>query len=366
MAVIGRALVLLVAGVVACAFVDRAYAAPGDLDPSFGTAGLVTTEFETLPNSSPFAAAVRADGGVVVIGYAAFVQFDAEIAVAQYEANGTHDTDFSTDGRDTLGRGLGFATATLPDGRVLISGVDGYLTGNARLLVARFAADGSFDATFGAAGVVFVDLGDGAPFSASGLAVQTDGKIVVGTNFGVLRLEEDGDLDATFGGDGIVDGPGGFVAIQPDDKIVVANTTNTGVDFQVARYESNGALDPTFGVGGVVTTDIAGGIDTVHALALQGSAILVAGAAQVGSSSDFALVRYDADGDLDATFSSDGKVTTDFGGSEEAYGIVLRDDGRIVAVGTASGAYALARYETDGDLDPTFDGDGRITRRPSP
>jgi hypothetical protein len=49
MAVIGRALVLLVAGVVACAFVDRAYAAPGDLDPSFGTAGLVTTDSVNSP-----------------------------------------------------------------------------------------------------------------------------------------------------------------------------------------------------------------------------------------------------------------------------------------------------------------------------
>ena len=63
------------------------------------------------------------------------------------------------------------------------------------------------------------------------------------------------------------------------------------------------------------------------------------------------------------TFDSDGLVTTDFGGQEDGItGIALQSDGKIVAVGSSDGkVFALARYNTDGSLDTSFDSDGLVT-----
>jgi uncharacterized delta-60 repeat protein len=80
----------------------------------------------------------------------------------------------------------------------------------------------------------------------------------------------------------------------------------------------------------------------------------------------FALARYHTDGTFDASFGGDGKVITDFTSSvDEAHGIAIQADGKIVAEGLANGErngkFALARYNTDGTLDPTFGGDGKVT-----
>ncbi len=136
-----------------------------------------------------------------------------------------------------------------------------------------------------------------------------------------------GDLDLTFGTGGKVttdfagDGDLAFaVALQPDGKIVAAGRSS--FDFALARYNADGSLDPTFGTGGKVTTDF--GFDEAFAVALQPDGkIVAAGYAVVGSSLDFALARYNADGSLDPTFGTDGKVTTDFGNFDEALAMAL-------------------------------------------
>src|SRR6185295_17525233 len=186
-----RLVVFLASGLAATAVVGSAHAAPGDLDPSFGTGGLVTTTFTGLQAASPSAAAIHPDGAIVVTGYATFTQASPRIAVAQYESDGSHDLGFSTDGRTILDSGVGSAAAALPDGRTVVSG---YLDlGDPHVFVARLNADGSLDASF-SGGLVEINV---VSLSASGLAVQADGRIVVGTNQGVIRLEEDGDPDPT-------------------------------------------------------------------------------------------------------------------------------------------------------------------------
>src|SRR5262245_6085883 len=70
-----------------------------------------------------------------------------------------------------------------------------------------------------------------------------------------------------------------------------------------------------------------------------------------------------AEGDLDPTFDGDGKVITDFGTAESAYAVDIQADGKIVAVGNNGGSFGdclLARYNSDGSLDTTFDGDGKV------
>ena len=154
-----------------------------------------------------------------------------------------------------------------------------------------------------------------------------------------------GKLDLTFGIDGLVttdfgstsDGAGS-VAIQADGKILVTGTTvppGAGADFALARYNSDGSLDTTFGTDGKVTTDF-GSQDSAGSVAIQadGKIVVTGVSIQPGTGYDFALARYNTDGSLDTTFDGDGKVTTDFGFSYD-YGmdLAIQADGRIVVTG---------------------------------
>lgn len=144
----------------------------------------------------------------------------------------------------------------------------------------------------------------------------------------------------------------------------------TGVDWGLARFRPDGAPDTTFGSGGVVSTDFGGDLDFAAAVALQTDGrIVVAGVEgdDSGAGRDFALARYTAGGGLDATFGSGGRVTTDFGGDmDDAQGVAVQPDGRIVVAGsviTAAGSrdFGVVRYLPDGRLDPSFGGSGAVT-----
>jgi uncharacterized delta-60 repeat protein len=155
------------------------------------------------------------------------------------------------------------------------------------------------------------------------------------------------------------------IAIQGDGKILVAGTSDG--DFAVVRYNADGTLDTTFDGDGKVTTDF-GQNDTGAAIALQSNGkILVAGTSFNGSNNDFAVVRYNADGSLDTTFDADGKLTTAVGSADDAAAsIVLQADGKIVVAGTSFNAttrndFAVVRYDSNGSLDTSFDGDGKTT-----
>ena len=166
-----------------------------------------------------------------------------------------------------------------------------------------------------------------------------------------------GDLDPTFGIGGKVttgigtDDYGYAVAIQADGKLVVAGETNNGINYDVAlvRYNANGTLDATFGTGGKVTTAI-GTLDYAYALAVRPDGKLVAaGETFNGSTADFALARYNANGTLDPTFGTNGTVKTAIGTRDDAASaLAIQADGKLVAAGeTDNGTnydFALARY----------------------
>ena len=215
-----------------------------------------------------------------------------------------------------------------------------------RLLLAA----GDLDPGFGIGGKVMTDFAGPTRNSGEGVAVQADGKLVVVGGIGVARYNTDGSLDTTFGTGGrvtvgIIGGGTGLyaVAVQSDGKVVAAGgASNAGTrqDFCLMRLNGDGSLDTTFGAGGEVTTDVGSGDDDFgHAVAIQPDGKIVA----AGSSgllcrhgTDFALVRYNADGSLDTTFGTGGKVTTDFfgiGKSDYACGVALQTDGKIVAAG---------------------------------
>jgi uncharacterized delta-60 repeat protein len=141
-----------------------------------------------------------------------------------------------------------------------------------------------------------------------------------------------------------------------------AGPANT--DVGLVRYNADGKPNPDFGTGGIVTTDLAGRNDGANAVAVQPAdgKIVTAGFVQTSPIEfDFALVRYNPDGTLDPSFGRGGIVTTDLGTQRDtATALAIQPDGKIVAVGSTETNIALARYNPDGTLDLTFDGDGKV------
>jgi len=118
---------------------------------------------------------------------------------------------------------------------------------------------------------------------------------------------------------------------------------------RVKRMVKPAALDPTFGIEGFVVTSVGRGVDRGEMIALgRKGEMIVAGVANYFGESDFAVVRYRADGHFDPNFGINGRITTDLGGEERVYGLVLQKDGKIIVAGyTKQGKeadFALVRY----------------------
>ena len=148
------------------------------------------------------------------------------------------------------------------------------------------------------------------------------------------------------------------ITVQTDRRIVAVGAKSG--DAVVARFTEAGVLDPSFGGGdGIVTTDFFSS-DVANDVLVQPNGLI---AAAGGSAGDFVrFARYEADGDPDPGFGLNGKVITSFGSSESASALVRSADGSLLAGGTSNDRFALARYEPDGDPDPTFGGgDGQVT-----
>lgn len=158
------------------------------------------------------------------------------------------------------------------------------------------------------------------------------------------------------------------IAMQADGKIVAAGISNTGStnNFAVVRYNTDGTPDNTFdGDGKQVTVFGAGTYDVANAVALQSDGkIVLSGYTINGGNYNFAVARYNTDGTPDNTFDGDGKLTTDLGGFDVAYGMALQTDGKIIVAGQSgpggNGDFTAVRYNTDGSLDNSFDGDGKL------
>jgi uncharacterized delta-60 repeat protein len=299
---------------------------------------------------------------------------------------GDPDPTFGASGKVTTAIGTSdaaaYAVAIQTDGKIVAAGetLNG-ATWDFALL--RYQANGALDSTFGVGGKVATAVGTGDD-SAYAVAVQSDGKLVVGgeasngvdSDFALLRYNTNGTLDATFGMGGKVTTAVGTsdeyayaLAIQSDGKLVAVGETNTNGNwnFAVVRYNANGTLDSTFGVGGKVTTPVGTRDDAAYALAIQPDGkILVTGETDAGSNYDVALVRYNTNGTLDSTFGAGGKVTTPIGSRDDtASAVAVLPDGKIVVAGdtAASGDnhFALARYTPSGTLDSSFGTGGKVT-----
>jgi len=377
---------IVVAGTSRKRFALARYNLDGSLDTSFGTGGKVTT---TIANSRVgiSSVAIEADGRIVAAGGISADVTEpktSDVAVVRYLSDGTLDASFGKGGLVTTDFGTSDGASDVAiqgDGRIVIA-----VTTDQAFAAARYNADGSLDTRFGTGGKVVTAFG-GFGTAAYALAIQADGRIVLqgeadtaqgGSAFGLVRYQTDGSLDPTFGVGGKVTtavtdyiNQGGSVALQGDGRIVVAGmvserTGTAGSDFAVLRYNANGSLDTTFGKQGTTRIEFSkDAFDTANAVAVQGDGrIVVMGEtfAQNGPNSDFGVARFNTDGSLDPTFGASGKVTTDFGnGYDYGWALAIQGDGRIVAVGRTDPqqgfpGFAVARYNPNGALDTTFGG----------
>jgi uncharacterized delta-60 repeat protein len=338
-----------------------AQAASGDLDPTFSGDGKLTTGFRAGGDSGNDVAngiAVQDDGKIVVVGGSGTRATGSDFTLARYNPDGTLDKSFSGDGRQRTGFGIygpicvATAVAIQDDGKIVVVGFTHQTSYDYAFAIARYNPDGTLDTSFS---------GDGRQRTyffgtdhATGVAIQGDGKIVVVgdaynlttdvADFAIARYNPNGTLDTSFSGDGRqTTAFGGYagasaVALQGEGRIVAAGVDQEppNYDFALARYNPNGTLDTSFSGDGTQTTSFGGGRDIAHGVAIQDDGKIVA--AGQGGNSDFALARYNPDGSLDPSFSGDGRQTTGFGFGphDAANGIAIQGDGRIVAAGHAS------------------------------
>ena len=303
---------------------------------------------------------------------------------------GSLDLSFNGSGfaRTGFGNGssVGYATAVQPDGKILVAGSGQEGTDGGFLLV-RYMSDGALDNTFSSDGSSFMRIGSTSS-KAIDLALQGDGKIVVigtvltGTaatgfswNFAIARYNVDGSLDETFGNHGIVItdiAPGSdqpyAVAIQTDGRIVVVGSASGQNKTAIVRYQNNGALDNSFNGSGIILTAAYSGFSL---LIQNDGKILVGGTSGNGNSTDFSLARHNSDGSPDLSFDVDGIVATNVGNSSD-YGMALaiRPDNKIVLAGKSwvngRDILSMAQYNSNGSLDTTFDNDGKLLLNESP
>jgi uncharacterized delta-60 repeat protein len=232
------------------------------------------------------------------------------------------------------------------------------------------------DPTFGEDGLVLLGLsGSGGDFGED-VALQADGRIVaVGRRGGTdgtlvaLRLLDNGSLDPSFSGNGIAtvdiatNAQAQAVAIQNDGRIVAAGSAEfqggSWDDLAFVRLTSDGELDTTFSGDGKFTIEQPGGIDAVLALALQPDGRILGAGKFEWIESDMVAVRLTAGGALDNTFATGGIFNSDLQTGEVAEDIVLRSNGSIVLAGAwhlhlPDAGLALVQLDANGAMDPAF------------
>jgi uncharacterized delta-60 repeat protein len=338
------------------------YHSDGSLDTTFGAAGKVTTDYRTF--DLVHAMALQPDGKIVVAGDSWFDTDD--FAVARYHSDGSLDISFGTGGIVTTDFGDNeYANAVVlqPDGRIILAGTSyhGMLPDQtSQFALVRYNSDGSLDTTFDGDGIVITDFGSSLDGS-NAVTLLADGKILVagfGSNgvnldFALARYNSDGSLDASFGTDGKVltdfagkSDTGTALVLQVNGKIIVAGYTSKAVhtDFALARYNSDGSLDASFGTDGRAGTDLASAYYAQEAEIQQDGKIVVAGFRNF-QGLDIVLARFKPDGSLDTTFGTEGIVTSDFSSADLGHSLTLQPDGKILVVGSSNAAFAIARYD---------------------
>ncbi|MDO7848004.1 T9SS type A sorting domain-containing protein [Hymenobacter sp. M29] len=316
----------------------------------------VTFQVGTGPSTAPWTMGLQADGTLLVGG--GFGAFNGvEQPLVRLTAGGVVEAPFAP--RLQIG-GTAAALALQPDGKVLLGGDFTEINGQAVHRLVRLQPGGALDAAFGAATGVL-------PTPVTTLALQPNGKVLVGTAESVLRYETSGSPDATFAP--FVTGPGYFVnsvaglALQADGRVLVAGSlsgTANGTPVNgLARLTTSGAVDPSFVR--AVNDPVLGTGSAADAVLVQADGrVVLSGRFRVGNATVFRVVRYESTGALDASFNNTAVYNfTAPAAAGHVFALAQQADGKLLvggSFGQVDGVprYNVARLTTTGALDPSF------------
>ncbi|MEO7962182.1 MAG: Ig-like domain-containing protein, partial [Ginsengibacter sp.] len=344
------------------------------LDVSFNTSGTLKDLYKAKGATIFLDAALQADKKVVAAGQV-WNGSNYDFVMARYLDNGQPDATFGTGGYTTLDFNNLSATATsiviLNDGKILVAG-----STSGKFALARFKQDGSPDITFNSTGYRVYSF-DASVARTIKIKVQDDGKIDALAGHTLARFASDGNLDVSFDGDGqvYVDlAVSGDLAIQADGKIIVSGRTSY---MAAIRYRPDGSIDTDFSGGKVqyLFTDYDEEIGAVASSILiqPDGKILLGGHTRfynfARQPNHWAIARLNTDGTLDNTFN--GKGTNYYSNYADEYvtSMALQDDGRIILGGYSNGAstqtpgiynFQLRRLTADGQPDNTFGNSGTV------
>ena len=388
------------AGLPPTAIAAKRYIEGGTLDAGF-SGGAVATKID--PSEFEYALAVALQSGKIIAAGHSVLAGQGVIALVRYNADGSLDTaNFGSNGivRTAVPsvNAVGTAVVVQPgatpaDDKILVAGSTfDPSTGTAGIVLARYTANGTLDATF-AGGFVNAAIGPGTSVDNASLALQGASIVVAGAttagDFVLRRYDSTGVLDQAFGTNGTTtthvgtSAMGPAIALQSDGKIVAAGASGSiaspPMKAVLVRYNTNGTLDLTFGDAGtgmVFTDTVPSSNNFANAVAVQtpGDKIVVAGHAFVdftADTSDIILLRYNAGGTPDMGFGTSGAVVTNLGAFDNAFSVALYPDpdNRIVVSGnTGSGAAisaAVLRFTAVGALDNAFGTGGIVTASPT-
>ncbi len=323
------------------------YKADGGLDSTFGMNGKA---FSNVGNEDNYIDHImlQADGKIVAIG-TTYSLLNADFVLLRYNNNGTLDSSFGVSGKVITQVGLSddyaYKAALQSDGKIVVVGTSMDSTYVSAFAVVRYNADGVVDSSFGKNGKIVTHLGHfityiGSTYygqysseSANNILIQTDGKIIVGGQsyshtgcydyygyvycnpvFAMTRYNTNGTTDSSFGKNGkVMDSTFIYypsaMELQADNKIVVTGA-NWDERFLVERFTKDGSVDSSFGSNGKVSTIFCNEDCQVNSdfLAIQpDDKIVVAGGLQLfGVAWKFSVLRYQTDGSLDNTFNGNG------------------------------------------------------------
>lgn len=309
------------------------YMPDGTLDPSFGTAGIVSMNLTGTDECQSYAVGLQSGGKIVVGGYT-WTNNNKDFVLARFDASGNLDASFNSLGTPgyvitpispvstSFGVDIIKSIAIQPNNTIIAAGYS-YNGGDNDFAIAKYSADGVLDGTFGTGGYTITNVNNG---------------------------------DMVYS-----------LAVSSGGTIYVAGTSNIGAttDATLVSYTSVGGLNTSFNTTGILTAGIAGN-DEGYGVAVQpDNNVLFTGKSPAPfSTTDLFIARYKPDGTPETGFGGTGMVTTNFGpgasnSNDEGWSIGLQSDGGIVVGGTSDGAsgnydFLVARYSSAGVPDITF------------
>jgi uncharacterized delta-60 repeat protein len=323
--------------------------ANGTLDKSFSEDGLERVGSQPGVEDIGGSVVVLGDESIVVTGQGNSTK---DFFTEQLNPDGSQNGSFAkaTGGASTVDFGGEEAANDMvrqADGKLVIVGSTS--AGGGDFAIARLNADGTPDTSFSGDGKQTVDFGGND--AAEKVALTPEGKIVVigeggpAADMAVTRLNNDGSIDTSFAtpsGKELVDFGGTEaargLAIQPDGKILVEGSTSAvgEGDLAIARLNPNGGLDSSFSGDGKLTLGYGAANEFGTGVAVQQNGRIVVMGSDADLSRDFVVSRLNADGTVDASFGVNGTATVEYGGVEFDGDVVLQPDGNIVLVGSTN------------------------------